>query len=182
MDHLLQRTKLLELQLGSEDSSIVEDIALIQAKLQQLYDTHPELYILNQLQQEIPDAARNDASSVSGDAVEDGRKQELIAIKYTKFSETLRNVAELQAMQFSEIPGAMCREFHVSRVIKRKGDLLRIARDYQTLAVKTLVVMQQYEEMIIRENRFWLTYQKRLDAANACLGAAERKRTEKTTY
>lgn len=182
MDYLLQRIKYLELQVGAGESALVEDIALLQAKLLQLYEASPELYILNQLQSEFPSATQNDTTNVSGDVKEDARRQELISIKYAEVAETLRNAAELQAVQFSEILGEMCQALDVNVIMDRKNKLTQIAKNYHLLTIKALVVIRQYELMIARENRFWLAYQKRLDAANARLGAAERKNKAMNEY
>lgn len=182
MDHLQQRTKFLELQVGTDESSIVEEISQIQAKLQQLYEIHPELYTLNQLQREIPASKEKNATCGSNDSVEEGVKQELIAVKYARFSETLQNVAELQTIQFAEILGDMCQALDVSRVAAKREELMRVAQNYHKILIKALVTIQQFENMVVRENRFWLTYQKRLDAANARICAAERKQNARNKY
>lgn len=182
MDHLQQRLKFLELQVGSDEAPLVEQISHIQEKLQRLYEMHPELYTLNQLQEEIPAANRVNATYASDDSAEEGVKQELVAIKYAKISETLRNVAELQAMQFSEFLGEMCQALDESRIAEKREEILHVAQNYHKLLIKTLMVMQQFESMVVQENRFWLTYQRRIDAAKAHICATARERHARNRY
>lgn len=193
MNFLSERATLVELQVGNGELPLVEEIAQLQEKLRHLYRINPELRTLDDIERELggrdieprqeqleqKEQGKKEQEEAAHDAA---RKQELVSMRYAQFAETLRHVAELQAMQFPEIPSTVVEQLNVASLASKETQMVEMARHFHVLVVKTLVALKQVETMIAEESRFWLQFQKKLDKTSAQLGAIERNRNARHKY
>ncbi|QFZ27992.1 hypothetical protein EJF18_40014 [Clavispora lusitaniae] len=193
MNFLSERATLVELQVGNGELPLVEEIAQLQEKLRHLYRINPELRTLDDIERELggrdietkQEKQRNEeqGKKEQEEAVHDAaRKQELVSMRYAQFAETLRHVAELQAMQFPDIPSTVVEQLNVASLASKETQMVEMARHFHALVVKTLVALKQVETMIAAESRFWSQFQKKLDKTSAQLGAIERSRDARHKY
>lgn len=188
MNFLSERATLVELQVGNGELPLVEEIAQLQEKLRHLYRINPELRTLDDIERElggrdIEPKQEKQGQKEQEEAVHDAaRKQELVSMRYAQFAETLRHVAELQAMQFPDIPSTVVEQLNVASLASKETQMVEMARHFHVLVVKTLVALKQVETMIAEESRFWLQFQKKLDKTSAQLGAIERNRNARHKY
>ncbi|KAF7582913.1 hypothetical protein FOB63_002994 [Clavispora lusitaniae] len=193
MNFLSERATLVELQVGDGELPLVEEIAQLQEKLRHLYRINPELRTLDDIERELGGRDIEPKQEQSGqkeqgkkeqeEAAHDAaRKQELVSMRYAQFAETLRHVAELQAMQFPDIPSTVVEQLNVASLASKETQMVEMARHFHVLVVKTLVALKQVETMIAEESRFWSQFQKKLDKTSAQLGAIERNRNARHKY
>lgn len=164
------------------EPSILSQFAKLQKQLNQLYDSNAELETLNRIItdlklwnkiNEVPSEEYNlDNETPSEDEsnITIEMKQQLVLLKYPAIKEAYDNLVQLSTFDIGKLINYMdtsqekTHNFNDDNyeVLRRKQTIEEITGNFHMLVVKNMIVLEKYLSLMLRENKFWVDIDKRI--------------------
>lgn len=177
---LERRIQTLSVDVGdSGDSSLVKEVAQLQAQLNKLYQQNPELGALDQIRKGLPLPKRPKASE---NTLSDEEKQELILLKHPQIKQAYHSLMELLSIELPEILSDIAKNLDTCKLASREQQLVELSDNSHMMVVKNLVVLEKFIAMAENELRFWEETEKKLKQFGARVGAKERQWKMESKY
>ena len=176
IQELTKRITNLELivnQIDEGDDTLTTNIKRLKEKLSQVYQSHPDLKKLNQLNTKLKIWDKVTPSTKKEDGISEEVKLETIDLHSSDILETYPIIMELLNNQYvSTIKGinnlimAKDVQTNMETLMSKKDQLERINRIYQVLNVKSMIIVEKYVELTLKDNKFWIDLEKQLEMLN----------------
>lgn len=173
----------LELQLGIDNEikkvsndTVISQLTQIQKKVNKLYDSNAELETLNRI---ISDLQIWDKIKVAPTKLPSGKsiekdtsneltidmKQKLVLLKYPAIKEAYNNLIQLSNMDipklinYIETSQEKTHNFNNDNyeLLQKKQILQDITSNFHLLVMKNMVVFEKYLNLMVRENKYWVS-------------------------
>lgn len=160
-------------QIDEGDDTLTTNIKRLKEKLSQVYQSHPDLKKLNQLNTKLKIWDKVTPSTKKEDGISEEVKLETIDLLSSDILETYPTIMELLNNQYvSTIKGinnlimAKDVQTNMETLMSKKDQLERINRIYQVLNVKSMIIVEKYVELTLKDNKFWIDLEKQLEMLN----------------
>lgn len=162
------------------NESIISQLGKFQAKLTKTYHKFHELQevknlstrlhiweaIDDSLSQTEDNKTKNNISkneTLTGEEMANEEKKQLVLLEYPSFKEIFNEIGQLASKDFSKAINYLDSELDeihnfnddIYEVLAWKNLLQSLAREFHTLLLKSIIIMENYVQMIARNNR-WL--------------------------
>lgn len=175
IQELTKRITNLELivnQIDEGDDTLTTNIHRLKEKLSQVYQSHPDLKKLNQLNTKLK-IWEKVTPSTKEDGISEEVKLETIDLHSSDILETYPIIMELLNNQYaSTIKGidnlimAKDVQTNMETLMSKKHELERINRIYQVLNIKSMIIVEKYVELTLKDNKFWIDLEEQLEMLN----------------
>ncbi|CUM56491.1 uncharacterized protein AC631_05537 [Debaryomyces fabryi] len=198
----------LELQLGidneikkSSNDTVISQLTKIQKKLNKFYDSNAELETLNRIisdlqiwdkikqsPTELPSNKSTD-KGVSNELTID-MKQKLVLMKYPAIKEAYNNLIQLSNMDipklinYIETSQDKSHNFNSDNyeLLQRKQIIQDITNNFHLLVMKNMIVFEKYLNLMVRENKYWVSIDEQVQALRRKLLKVENNRNVQNKY
>lgn len=173
----------LELQLGIDNEikkvsndTVISQLTQIQIKLNKLYDSNAELETLNRIISDLQiwDKIKEAPTKLpSGKSIEKDpsneltidMKQKLVLMKYPAIKEAYNNLIQLSNMDilklinYIETSQEKTHNFNNDNyeLLQKKQIIQDITSNFHLLVTKNMVVFEKYVNLMVRENKYWVS-------------------------
>lgn len=212
LDSLSERLEALELQVGTGkiwstpepadhivEKTLVHELASLQEKVDRIFMENSELRSLPAIIKEYrKDSTREDSgefgvagfSEILENTIDkkdelnkySTEKQELILIKYPDILECYNLLMEFLALDIPVLSSELSEQLTLKPLADRKTMCEDIARNFQLLVVKSIILLEEFTSMIRHQMAFSQNIDRRMQALSRKIASLERKRQSESRY
>ncbi|RCK63332.1 hypothetical protein Cantr_09736 [Candida viswanathii] len=173
---------------GNDADTLSSQISALKLKLASVYQTHPEFERLNELNTRLKTLNKT-APRQEDDGVSDEVKLETVNLHRNEILETYPAIVELLNIQYASIINNINNAIMTTDIqnntevlVSKRNQLEHITKLYQILNVKSMLIVERYTELCLRDNKFWVELEKQLEGLNQKIKQIEDTKKQHNKY
>ncbi|RCK64163.1 hypothetical protein Cantr_10669 [Candida viswanathii] len=173
---------------GNDADTLSSQINALKLKLASVYQTHPEFEKLNELNTKLrtwnKTAPREEEEEVSDEV-----KLESVNLHRNEILETYPAIVELLNILYASIIRNINNVIMTTDIqnntevlVSKRNQLEHVTKLYQILNIKSMLIVERYTELSLRDNKFWIDLEKQLEGLNQKIKQIEDTKKQHNKY
>lgn len=188
------------------NSTVISQLTQIQKTLNKFYDSNAELETLNRIisdlkiwdkikeaPTELPTEKSVDNDVPTAECIPEATldmKQKMVLMKYPAIKEAYNNLIQLSNMDipklinYIETSQDKSHNFNSDNyeLLQRKQIIQDITNNFHLLVMKNMIVFEKYLNLMVRENKYWVSIDEQVQALRRKLLKVENNRNVQNKY
>ena len=188
------------------NSTVISQLTQIQKTLNKFYDSNAELETLNRIisdlkiwdkikeaPTELPTEKSVDNDVPTAECIPEATldmKQKMVLMKYPAIKEAYNNLIQLSNIDFRKLVNYIdtsqekTHNFNTDNyeLLQRKQIIQDITNNFHLLVIKNMVVFEKYLNLMVRENKYWVSVDEQVQALRKKLVEYENNHNAQNKY
>lgn len=156
--------------VGSADSTyngepVAAQITQLQAKVKEILHSNDILRHISVIFKEFwteLDSVSKKEEETPQDAISEEEKEEYLLARMAAFLPYIKNVANVQSIEFPELSGAVVESLDTTQITSRSSRIKECVQLYEILVLQSMVVLNRVTRFAEKESNFWASVDGRL--------------------